>query len=185
MWYINKKTGIRVWADSKEKAKIKMRELIEFLSFNKPIETNAMSNSKKELESTILGQVNNIVSWWCLCWYLKNVENKNNLLNHEKGKLREALIEIRKEKFNGKDRPDVKKKIVVDLFINKNKFLEHKEKIIRIFKNKFKDEHIKQDTTLFNKIASNFQKELPKLITLMCEWSEEEIKDYIENKCFV
>lgn len=87
MIYEYKKLRIKVIADSKKEAIENIKKAINY-------KITAMSFDKERLEKEIREQTPNIIIWWCLCWYLCNVENKNGLLHHEKVKLKGLLKKL-------------------------------------------------------------------------------------------
>ena len=86
MFYYNKKYDLKVQASDKEDAIYQMLAIVK--SKLKPTKIESMAFTRKELETEIQSQTTNIVSLWCLCWYLYNIKNKNRLLNNEKVKLK-------------------------------------------------------------------------------------------------
>lgn len=179
-WYINKKYNLQVQAESKQEAISEMAMMIDDFAIEKLSKITAMSSkSLKEMKKTLEDNTKNIISWWCLSWYLSNVQNKNNLLNHEKGKLADLLWDLRDDTFDGKDRPDTKRKILEQLWLGSDNYSTNTAKIVKMFKNKFSKEKIKEDNKLYSKIAGEFQKDIEVIIDMICDRKEAEIRKYV------
>lgn len=175
MIYEYKKLGIRIIANSKEEA-------IENILKAPKYEITAMSFDRDKLESKIDNQTPNIITWWCLCWYLSKVENKNGLLNHEKGKLCGLLKKLNELSFKGKKSKEVKKEIIKELWINGYEYDKKQDAVEAEFYSKFNDEEIKNNKGLYTEIAKEFGKEIPELIDVIVNGSKSSIEKYINNK---
>ena len=120
MFYYNKRYDLRVQASNKEDAIYKMLAIVK--SKLKPTKVESMAFTRKELENEIQFQTTNIVSLWCLCWYISNIENKNGLLNHEKGKLKGFLVDLNDIEYKGSNTPKVKRKLIEHEWVVKRDF---------------------------------------------------------------
>lgn len=175
MIYEYKKLGIKIIADSKKEAIENIKKAI-----NSKI--TAMSFNRDKIEAKIDSQTPNIVIWWCLCWYLSNVENKNGLLHHEKIKLKGLLRKLSELSFSGNNTKKVKFKLIKGLWIDGYDYDKKPGAVISEFIDKFDSEGIEEDEEMNQKIAKEFGKELPTLINLVCQEDYSKIADYINNK---
>lgn len=175
MIYEYKKLGIRVIANSKEEA-------IENILKAPKYKITAMSFSKERLEREIVDQTPNIITWWCLCWYLKNIENKNGLLHHEKVKLKGLLKKLNSRKFKGKDSLKVKTKLLEVYWIDECEFNKNIVAVTSEFESKFDEEGIKKNNKVFRKVAKEFGKETTKLIEIVTKGSVSSIEKYVDTR---
>jgi hypothetical protein len=174
MIYEYKKLGIRIIANSKEEA-------IENILKAPKYKITSMSFNKEKLEEEIREQTPNIVKWWCLCWYLKNVENKNGLLHHEKVKLKSLLRKLSSRTFKGKNSYRVKKKLLEEYWVDGCEFDKKTDAVISEFMSKFDKEKIEYNENLYQNIAKEFGKEVKKLIDVVCEDNYSKINLYVDN----
>ena len=181
MFYYNKRYDLRVQASSKEDAIYKMLAIVK--SKLKPTKVESMAFTRKELENEIQFQTTNIVSLWCLCWYLSNIENKNGLLNHEKGKLKGFLVDLNDIEYKGSNTPKVKRKLIEHEWIVKRDFTKKLTPIVARLSPKFEIEDIEDKENLYERVAKEFQKEIPKLIDIICDGTKESVTKYV-NKTF-
>ena len=165
---------IRVIADSKEEAIKKVKRALS-------TKISAMSFNREVLMDKIDNQTPNVIKWWCLCWYLKNIENKNGLLNHEKGKLKGVLRKLSELTFTGKNAERVKKNIMESLWIGGYGFVKKPGAVIANFIEKFIDEGIEDDEDRNQIIAKEFGKHVPKLIELLCQTEYSKISNYVDE----
>lgn len=175
MIYEYKKLGISVIALTKKEAVEKIKQAV-----NSKI--TAMSFDKEKLEKEIKDQTPNIIIWWCLCWYLKNIENKNGLLHHEKIKLKGLLRKISSRKFKGYNSSKVKEKLLKDYWIDGCEFEKDTDAIISEFMAKFDKEKIDYNEKLYQIIAKEFGKEVKNIIKLVCQNNYSKIENYVESK---
>lgn len=174
MIYEYKKLGIKIIANSKEEAIKKVKRALSE-------KITSMSFSKEVLEDKIDKQTPNIIKWWCLCWYLKNIENKNGLLNHEKGKLKGLLRKLSELSFTGKNATRVKRNILENLWVRGYEYINKPGAVISDFMDKFEDEGIEEDEKRNQIIAKEFGKNVMKLIELICQTDYQEISNYVDN----
>ena len=173
MLYEYKKLGIIVTAKSKEDAV----KHVKLALHNK---ITAMSFDREKLKNEIKYQTPNIVIWWCLCWYLKNVENKNGLLHHEKVKLKGLLRKLESRKYKGKN-DEIKKKLLNEYWIDGCDFETNTDAVIAEFMSKFDRENIEYDEQLYQTIAKEFGKEVKNIIDVVCENSYSKIENYVDS----
>ena len=174
MIYEYRKLKIKIIAKSKEEA-------IEKVIKAQNSSITAMSFEKDVVENKIESQTTNIISWWCLCWYLSHIENKNGLLNHEKGKLVGLLRKLCDTNVKGRNCEKVKKKILQKLWIDGYEYATKYDAVIGQFYSKFKDEQIKNEKELYTKVAQEFSKGLDKLIDLVSKDSSvSTIEKYVD-----
>lgn len=60
---------------------------------------NEMAYHKTQMEAKLIAQTHNIVEWWGFLYYMTHYADVNNLINHEKGKLRSILKNLMKINF--------------------------------------------------------------------------------------
>ena len=174
MIYEYKKLGIEVIASSKDNAIEKIKKALS-------CRITAMSFEKEKLREEIKDQTPNIVIWWCLCWYLKNVENKNGLLHHEKIKLKGLLRKLSSRKFKGNNTNKVKKKLLNEYWIDGCEFDKDTEAIIAEFMSKFDKEGIEYNENIYQSIAKEFGKEVKNIIEVICNNNYQDVENYVNS----
>lgn len=179
MFYYNQKYDLKVQAPTREEAIARMASMLR--SKLKATKVDAMAFTRKELEKEIKDQTTNIVSLWCLCWYLSNVENKNGLLNHEKGKLKGFLIDLNDIEYKGSSTSKVKRKIIEHEWLEKRDFNKKLTPIIARMSPKFEVENIEDKDYLYDRVAKEFQKELKELIDIICDGNKDSVTRYINK----
>ena len=167
-----KKLGVKVIAKTKEEAIAKIKIALS-------TKITAMSFDREHLRDEIKNQTPNIITWWCLCWYLKNVENKNGLLHHEKVKLRGLLKKLSSRRYKGKNEKDVKKNLLNEYWIEGCEYDSNNDAIIAEFMSKFDEENIEYNEQLYQTIAKEFGKEVKNVISVICEPSK--IENYVNT----
>lgn len=147
---------------------------------------NEMAYGRKQMAAILVHQTNSIVSWWGYLYFLTHYEDRNNLLNHEKGKFLGLLDMLQKYEVKDANASKTKKKILDthwgkgDRSIPGRELLTDKEAVIAALIGKLYAECEDPSEEILSEISIEFMKDAPTLIDLISCGTREDVRQYLD-----
>ena len=142
----------------------------------------ALAVEKDRGENKLEGYAKNLLIWWCLCDYFYKYEDVNNLLHHEKVKLRGVFKDCCRIKFKKLDSEKIKKSFLENLWIEEEEYIIDPSNVIPSFIEKFDDENIEYDDDKYLNVSKDFVKDIPKIISLISEGDHAKCVAYVNSR---
>lgn len=148
---------------------------------------NEMAYGRKQMAAILVHQTDSIVSLWGYLYFLTHYGDRNNLLNHEKGKLLGLFGTLQDYEVKDGDAAKTKKKILDthwgdgDTNIPGRELLTRKDAVIAAIIGKLYEENEDPSDEVLSEIGEEFIKDAPMLIDLISVGTYEDAKQYLDS----
>lgn len=148
---------------------------------------NEMAYGRKQMAAILVHQTDSIVSWWGYLYFLTHYGDRNNLLNHEKGKLLELFATLQDYEVKDGNAAKTKKKILDthwgdgDTNIPGRELLTRKDAVIAAVIGKLYEENEDPSDEVLSEIGEEFMKDAPILIDLISVGTYEDARKYLDT----